>query len=436
MTIHRTCDGVRRRDVLKAGVFGGLGLTLAGYLRLAEAGQVSPEARSKSGIFINLAGGPSHLDSFDLKPDAPAEFRGEFHPIKTNVPGVEFCEHLPKLAQCADKLAVLRGVSHTLAAHELGSEYVNTGTRPLPSLQYPGYGAVVAKETEAANPPDLPPFVAIPNSNQRPGFLGVKYAPLNTGATPRAGQPFGVRGIDLAGGLTVAEVEKRQQLLRDLDTAFRDADSQLLEGLDRFAQQAHAIVTSKRSREAFDISRESPEFAKPFGDTPFGASCLLACRLVESGVRFVTLSLGGWDTHQNNFTRLKDSLLPTLDTGLAALLNGLVQKGLLESTSVFVTGEFGRTPKINSRSADGGGRDHYPRCMFMLLAGGGIRGGQVVGKSDDKATQPDGEGFSPDDVAATFYHSLGIDHTKEYHTNTGRPITIVRGGRIIRELFS
>jgi uncharacterized protein (DUF1501 family) len=436
MTIHRTCDGVQRRDFLKAGVFGGLGLTLAGYLRLAEAGQVSPEARAKSGIFINLAGGPSHLDSFDLKPDAPVEYRGEFHPIKTNAPGVEFCEHLPKLAQCADKFAVLRGVSHTLAAHELGSEYVNTGTRPLPSLQYPGYGAVVAKETEAANPPDLPPFVAIPNSNQRPGFLGVKYAPLNTGATPRAGQPFGVRGIDLAGGLTIADVEKRQRLLRDLDTAFRDADSQLLEGLDRFAQQAHAIVTSRRSREAFDISRESADFAKPFGDTPFGTSCLLACRLVQSGVRFVTLSLGGWDTHQNNFTKLKDSLLPTLDTGLSALLNGLVQKGLLESTSVFVTGEFGRTPKINNRSSDGGGRDHYPRCMFMLLAGGGIRGGQVVGKSDDKATQPDGEGFSPDDVAATFYHSLGIDHTKEYHTNTGRPITIVRGGRIIRELFA
>lgn len=435
MTIHCTCDGIRRRDVLKAGVFGGLGLTLAGYLRLAAAGQVTPEAQAKSGIFINLAGGPSHLDSFDLKPEAPAEYRGEFRPIKTNVPGVEFCEHLPRLAQCADKFAVLRGVSHTLAAHELGSEYVNTGTRPLASLQYPGYGAVVAKESEASNPPDLPPFVAIPNSNQRPGFLGVKYAALNTGTTPRAGQPFSVRGIDLAGGLTVAEVEKRQRLLRDLDTALRGADSQLLEGLDRFAQQAYAIVTSQRSREAFDISRESPEFAKPFGDTAFGMSCLLACRLVESGVRFVTLSLGGWDTHQNNFTRLKDPLLPTLDTGLAALLNGLSQKGLLDSTSVFVTGEFGRTPKINNRSADGG-RDHYPRCMFMLLAGGGIRGGQVVGRSDDKATQPDGDGFSPDDVAATFYHSLGIDHTKEYHTNTGRPITIVRDGRIIRELFS
>jgi len=420
-----------------AGVFGGLGLTLAGHLRLADAGQASAAAGVKSAIFINLSGGPSHLDTFDLKPEAPSEYRGAFQPIKTNVPGVEFCEHLPKLARCADKFAVLRGVSHTLAAHNLGSEYVNTGTPPLASLQHPGYGAVVAKETKAIHPPDLPPFVAIPNSNQRPGFLGVKYAPLNTGTTPRAGQPFSVRGIDLTGELTVADVENRQRLLRDLDTAFRDADadSQLLEGLDRFSQQSPAIMISERSRQAFDISRESPSFAKPFGQQPFGVSCLLAARLVESGVRFVTLSLGGWDTHQNNFSKLKDSLLPTLDTGLAALLNGLTQKGLLESTTVFVTGEFGRTPKINSRSADGG-RDHYPRCMFMLLAGGGIRGGQVVGRSDQRATEPDGDGFSPDDVAATFYHSLGIDPTQEYHTRTGRPIAIVRHGRIIRELFA
>jgi hypothetical protein len=422
---------------LKVGVLGSAGLSLAGYLRLAAAGELSSTARARAGIFINLSGGPSHLDSFDMKPDAPAEYRGSFKPIKTNVPGVEFCEHLPKLARCADKFAILRGVSHTLAAHQLGSEYVNTGTRPLPSLQYPGYGAVVAKETEDANPADLPPFVSIPSGNQGPGFLGVKYAPLNTGAVPRAGQPFTVRGIALGGDLTVVQVERREKLLRDLDRTFRSVEqqNQLLEGLDRFSQQAHAIITSPRSREAFDISRESPAFAEPFGQDPFGVSCLLACRLVESGVRFVTLSLGGWDTHTDNFTKLKDSLLPKLDIGLAALLQGLQQKGLLDTTSVFVTGEFGRTPKVNTRSAEGG-RDHYPRCMFMLLAGGGIRGGQVVGQSDDKATQPKDQGFSPDDVAASFYHSLGIDYTKEYHTSTGRPIMIVRNGEVIKPLFA
>jgi uncharacterized protein (DUF1501 family) len=204
--------------------------------------------------------------------------------------------------------------------------------------------------------------------------------------------------------------------------------------LDRFTEQAHSIITSRRAREAFDVSRESPAFAKAFGETPFGMSCLLGSRLIESGVRFVTLTLGGWDTHTSNWTKLKTKILPDLDTGLSALLGGLSQKGLLDSTTIFVTGEFGRTPKINTRDAEGG-RDHYPRCMFMLMAGGGVRGGQVLGESDETASAPKHEGFSPDDVAATFYHTLGIDHTKEYHTNTGRPITIVRDGHVIKKLL-
>jgi hypothetical protein len=434
MSISRTCDGVARRDFLKVGFLAGAGLTLSNYLRLAEAGEVDGGA-AEAGIFINLQGGPSHMDTFDLKPNASSEYRGAFNPISTNVPGVEISEHLPNLAKCADKYAILRGVTHTLGAHQLGTEYVNTGNRPLPSLEYPGYGAVVTKEKSA--PSDLPPFVAIPNSAQRAGFLGVKYAPLNTAATPRPGAPFSVRGISLGNGLTVAEVEKRQSLLRDLDATFRgfEENSQLLAGLDRFSQQAYSIITSKRARDAFDVSQESPAFAKPFGEDPFGMSCLLATRLVESGVRFVTISLGGWDTHQDNFTRLKTNLLPKLDVGLAALLNGLEEKGLLSKTAVLVTGEFGRTPKINTRSAEGG-RDHYPRCMFMVMAGGKIRGGQVVGESDENASAPKNEGITPDDAAATFYHNLGIDHTKEYHSDTGRPITIVRDGKLIQPLLS
>ncbi|MEX2173816.1 MAG: DUF1501 domain-containing protein [Pirellulaceae bacterium] len=433
MATTRTCDGVKRRDFLKAGAIG-TGLTLSGYLRLAQAGELK-QAKATNAIFVNLTGGPSHMDTFDLKPDAPVENRGTFNPIKTNVPGVEFCEHLPKLAQCADKFAILRGVTHTLGAHELGTEYVNTGSRPIPSLEYPGYGSVVTKERPADK--DIPPFVAIPNSNQRPGFLGVQYAPLNTTAAPRAGRPFNVRGISLGGGVTVEELERRQNLLADLDQTFAavEANSQLLTGLDRFGEQAHAIITSKRARSAFDISQESPAFAQPFGEDPFGLSCLLATRLVESGVRFVALTLGGWDTHTDNFTKLKTNNLPKLDEGLSALFTGLEQKGLLESTIVFVTGEFGRTPKINTRSAEGG-RDHYPRCMFMLMAGGGVRGGQVLGESDATASGPANEGFSPDDVAASFYHALGIDHTQEYQTNTGRPITIVRDGEVIQKLFS
>lgn len=432
MAIFSTCDGMRRRDFLQVGAAGSA-LSLAGFLRMADAGQVK-SSKATSAIFINLAGGPSHLDSFDLKPEAPAEYRGTFNPIKTNVEGVEISEHLPKLAACADKYAILRGVSHTLAAHQLGSEYVNTGNRPLPSIEYPGIGAVVSKELTA--PADLPPFVAIPNATQRPGFLGVQYAALNTNGAPQPGKPYSVRGIALANGLTIEEVERRQNLLQDLDRTFASVEkqNQLLSGLDRFSEQAYSIITSKRAREAFDVSRESPKFAEPFGTDAFGQSCLLAARLVESGVRFCNISLGGWDTHQDNFTRLKTKLLPTLDTGLSALLNGLAEKGLLESTAVWVTGEFGRTPKINARSAEGG-RDHYPRCMFMLMAGGGVRGGQVIGLSDDKATQPAHAAITPDDVAASFYRTLGIDHQQEYHTNTGRPIMIVRDGKVIEKLF-
>jgi uncharacterized protein (DUF1501 family) len=433
MARHLSCDGIARRDFLKVGFVGGAGLSLASYLQLAHAGQVNG-GKATSAIFINLNGGPTHLDTFDLKPDAPAEYRGTFNPTKTNVPGVEFCEHLPKLAQVADKFAIIRGVTHTLGDHGQGTEYVNAGNRPIPSLEYPGYGAVVTKELTA--PHDLPPFVAIPNSSQRAGYLGVQYAPLNTTATPTPGKPFSVRGIALGSGLTVAEVERRTNLLQDLDKTFAaiESESQLLTGLDRFSQQAYNIITSKKAREAFDVSKESPDFAKQFGADGFGQSCLLATRLVEAGVRFVSISLGGWDTHQDNFTKLKTKQLPTLDGGLAPLLTGLEQKGLLQSTVVFVTGEFGRTPKINTRSAEGG-RDHYPRCMFMLLGGGGIKGGQVVGESDDKATLPKSVGYSPADVAATFYHAMGIDHHKEYHTNTGRPMMIVRDGKVIEPLF-
>ncbi len=433
MGLSKTCDGVLRRDFLKAGFLGGAGLMLSDYLRMVHAGQVNSK-RAKSGIFINLNGGPSHMDTFDLKPDAPSEYRGTFNPIATNVPGIEISEHLPKLAQCSDKFAILRGVSHTLGAHALGTEYVNSGNRPLPSLEFPGYGCVVAKEFEA--PRDLPPFVAIPNGQQKPGYLGVKYAPLNTSSTPRAGQPYSVRGISLQNGVTVAEIEKRQNLLNDLDTAFSgfESTSSLLEGLDEFSRQAYEIVTSKRAREAFDISKEDPSFAGLFGDSNFDQSCLLATRLVEASVPFVSLSLGGWDTHADNFTRLKTNLLPTLDSGLSALFNGLEAKGLLESTAVYVTGEFGRTPKINSRSTEGG-RDHYPRCMFMLMAGGRVRGGQVIGQSDEKASMPANEAITPDDVAASFYHNLGLDHQMEYHTNTGRPVMLVREGSVIPQLF-
>jgi hypothetical protein len=420
--------------MLKAGTLSLGGLTLGNYMRMSHAGEVQP-GRADRAIFIELPGGPSHLDTFDLKPEAASEYRGTFNPIATNVPGIQISEHLPKLAAVADKFAILRGVSHTLAAHRLGREYVNTGSKPIPALEYPSYGSVLAKEQPSKN--NIPSLVAVPKAGQGAGFLGIRYAALETNSSPNFGDPFSVRGISLGGGIGVDEVKRRQSLLRKLDRRFAELEksNQLLEGLDKFGEQAYSMITSAEAREAFDISQEPESFAKQFGEDSFGQSCMLALRLVESGVRLVSVQLGGWDTHTDNFTKLKDTNLPKLDAGLSGLLTGLEQRGLLETTAVFVTGEFGRTPKINSRSTEGG-RDHYPRCMFMLMAGGAVRGGQVIGESDDTAAGPRHEGISPDDVAASFYYNLGIDPAMEYDTNTGRPITLVRNGGVIKDLFS
>lgn len=432
MPQSRYCDGLLRRDVLRIGMLGATGLTLADHLRLTSASE-SPRATARAAIFINLTGGPSHLDSFDPKPESPVEYRGEFTAISTAIPGVQLCEHLPQLASIADKWAVLRGVSHTIPEHQMGTKYLNTGNRPLPSLEFPGYGSVVSKEL--GSPPDLPPFVAIPKTPQVAGVLGVEFAPFSTQAIPRSDKPFTVRGITLDRSLTNEKLVRRKQLLRQLDASFDSfaQDSSLLRGLDRFSQQAHDILRSPRAAQAFDTSRESPAITKLFPAHDLGQSCLLATRLIEAGVRFVSVDHGGWDTHDHNFEQLKNKLLPELDAGLAGLLRALDHKGLLATTSVFVTGEFGRTPKI---SRDRVGRDHYPRAMFVLFAGGGVRGGQVIGASDALGEAPaDGVGFSPDDVAASFYRTLGIDAAKEYRMPTGRPVAIVRHGQVIERLF-
>ncbi len=372
------------------------------------------------------------MDTFDLKPDAPDTHSGEFNPIATNVDGLQICEHLPKLATCADKFALLRGVSHTLAAHELGTLYMGTGNRPLPSLSFPSYGAVVAKELGA--PTELPGFVAVPNHGNNPtGYLGVEYGPFETGETPKPGQPMKIRGLALANGVTLEDIDRRQNLVKRYDTAFGDfaKEDKILSGMDEFGQKAYAMMRSPKAREAFDLSKESAALTGLFGADQFSQSCLLAARLVENGVKFVTVNLGGWDTHSDNFNTLKNRNLPTLDAGLSGLFSALQMKGLLDSTVVFVTGEFGRTPKINQR----GGRDHYPRAMFTLLAGGGIRTGQVVGASDAKGEGPESRALTPDDIAATFYRALGIDHRKEYKTPSGRPVMITRYGTPIPELI-
>lgn len=425
------CDGVSRRDFLRVGALAGMGFALPQYLSMAQANALA-EAKGKSAIFVRLGGGPSHMDTFDLKPNASSDVRGEFNPIETNVKGIQICEHLPKLAKVADKYAILRGVSHTLAAHELGTLYMNTGNKPLPSLRFPTYGAVVAKEKGSL--PDMPAFVSIPSFGQdAAGYLGVEYGPLEVGGEPKAGVPMKIRGLSL-NGVTLEDIDRRNDLLKRYDNAFGSlaTEDRVLSGMDQFSQKAYAMMRSDRARKAFDMSHESASITDMFGSDGFSQSCILATRLVESGVRFVTIQLGGWDTHTANFTALKDKQLPTLDAGLAGLFRGLEAKGLLASTTVFVTGEFGRTPKINKTA----GRDHYPRSMAVLIGGGGIKGGQVVGESDARAENPKDKAITPDDIAATFFKSMGIDPAKEYHTPGGRPVMISRYGNIIPELLA
>ncbi len=431
MHTHRYCDGRTRRDFLKLGTLGGLAVGWSGYLRLAQADELR-SGTARRGIFVNLGGGPSHLDTFDPKPDAPQEIRGEFSPIATCVPGIQIGEMFPKLAACADKFAILRGVSHTLAAHELGSQYLNTGNRPIPSLHYPGFGAVVSKEIQG--PAELPPFVAIPNTPQHAGYLGTQFAALETNTMPQPGKPFAIRGVSLGKGTALVDVERRRGLLDDLDREFRgfEQDHGLVEGLDEFSRQAYAIITSSKAREAFDIGQEPAAVAQRFGSHAFGLSCLLACRLVAAGVPFVTVNFGGWDMHGDLFGAFRKGKAAQLDEGLSALLVTLAETGLLDSTAVCATGEFGRTPKINARA----GRDHWPRAMCVLMAGGGVRGGQVIGASDEKGMGPASAAITPEQVAASLYHALGIDYAKEYQTDTGRPLMIVRDGSIIPQLFA
>lgn len=419
---------VSRRQFLQVGSLGA-SLSLSDYLRSADA---SDHRSDRSAVLVFLGGGPSHQDTFDMKPEAPAEYRGQFRPVQTSAPGVEICEHLPRLARLADRYAVIRGISHSLADHGLGTRYLMTGSLPTPVVDYPMYGSVVSKELPA--PVDLPSFVSIERPVEGPGYLGAEYGPLSTGEKPRYGQPFRVRGITLDGTMTLSRYRQRRQLMKDIDTAFAEYEAldESVRSLDRFSDQAWQIISSSKARSAFDLTLEQEREVDRFGRHEFGQSMLLTTRLIEAGVKFVTVLLEGWDTHQDNFNQLGKQLLPSLDQSLSAMLDRLHERGRLDSTAVLVTGEFGRTPKVNGSA----GRDHWSRAMCSLMAGGGVRAGQVLGATDDKAAGPAGDGFTPDDLAASFFANIGIDPKTEYQANVGRPITLVRDGSPIPGLLS
>ena len=431
--MKKYCDGITRRDALLAGVAGAFGLNLASMLKLDASEKAA--TKPKNAIFIFLTGGQSHIDTWDMKPNA-GDKKGEFNSIATNVTDLRVCEHMPYLAKQADKYAVVRNVSHTQGAHSPGQRYLQTGNRKIPSLEYPDYGSVIAKEHQS--PRGVPQYVLLPGGGSNSavyssGHLGVAFGPFTALGDPNA-KKYSVRALATPAGFTAQKINARQRLLQRVDTRFRDAGlvDQNLEGMDKSYQRAFEILQSKTVRKAFDIGSESDKVRDQYGRHTFGQSCLLARRLVEAGTRCVSVYSGGWDTHQNNFRELKNNLLPPWDQGLAGLIADLHDRGLLENTVVWCTGEFGRTPTINDK---GSGRDHFARAMSMLYAGCGIEGGHVIGKTDKTASQPVGESYSPDDAAASFYHAIGINAQKEYHTSDGRPVMIVGKGQPIKKLW-
>lgn len=424
------CEGVSRRDVLKVGALSFFGLTLPQFLamRSASAGPGSPKAEAV--ILLWCAGGPSHLDTFDPKPDAPSEIRGEFKAIETNVPGIRLSEHLPNTAKVMDRVALVRSLSSNIAAHEQATQYLMTGYKPLPTLEYPSYGSVVARELGVRQ--SMPPYVAIPALGRggQSGFIGAGFNPF---AVPDPASPaFKVQDINVPADVDSARLARRRGFTQRMNERFINGlPDDSVRSVDKFYERAYDLVNSGAAKKAFDLRDEGASTREMYGQTTYGQGALLARRLVESGARFVTVSKGGWDTHQNNFQSLSGRLLPELDKAYAALLTDLAQRGMLDKTLVVLMGEFGRTPRINPR----GGRDHYSRCRFMTFAGAGIRGGQVIGKSDETGSTVVERPVSVEDVASTLYSSLGIDYHKQYVTPTGRPIHLATGGEPIKELW-
>jgi hypothetical protein len=422
------CERCHRRDFLRLGTAGLLGLGLADLLRL-EARAAAKKKKATSVIMIWLAGGPSTIDIWDLKPKAPENIRGEFKPIATSVHGVDICEVMPKTAKVMHHACLVRSLHHSIAEHVVGTQYMTTGNKPSPALDYPALGALASRLL----PPSagLPPYVAFTRTTG-PGYLGAAYEAFEIAQNPERDRPR-IPGVALPDDFSPTELGDRDRLRNKFDAAFRNLDQTgLPASLDQFHQQALDILRSNKTRQAFDIERESASLRAAYGRSPFGQSVLTARRLIEAGVRFVTVGLGGWDTHANNFAVLRGNLLPQLDSALSALLGDLAERGLLETTLVYCAGEFNRTPRINGTA----GRDHWARSMAVLLAGGGIRKGYVHGATDPQGMAPAEAPCSPDDVAATIFQALGIAPNHEVHTLTGRPIAIFREGKVIEGLLA
>ena len=421
---------------MHVGLIGGLGLSLPEFLRMKAHGAQkfyeSKEGVAKSVIHIYLPGGMAHQESWDPKPYAPLEYRGPLKSIPTKIPGERFGQYFKESAKIADKITVCRSMTHGEAAHERGTHNMFTGYKPSPALQFPSMGSVVSHEFGARK--NLPPYVCVPrvpNEFAGSGYLSSSYGPFGLGGDPAADN-FAVRDLALPGSMSENRFLKRRSMLDMVDDHFRRLEkSDALEAMDKFYQDAYSLISSKEAREAFDINKEDAKLRDQYGRNTAGQRMLLSRRLVEAGVRFVSMTYGGWDNHANikaSFERQG----PELDKAFATLITDLDQRGLLDSTLVMISSEFGRTPKINKTD----GRDHWPRVFSVVLAGGGITRGQIYGSSDAFATAPEENPLSVEDLATTVYDRLGIVADKELMAPGDRPIEIVDGGKVVKQLLA
>ncbi len=425
-----------RRGFMHVGLLGGLGLTLPQMLKMeAEGAQKHYQTRdgvAKSVIQIFLPGGMAHQESWDPKPYAPADYRGPFSTIDTAIKGIKFSEHLKEVAKIADKMTIIRSMAHGEAAHERGTHNMFTGYRPSPAVEYPSMGSVVAHELGTRN--NLPPYVCIPqvpNEFANSGYLSSAHGPFAIGSDP-VKKDYQVRDLHLPKGVSADRFHRRRSLLETVDHHFRSLEqSDALDSMDAFYQHAYRLISSQQAREAFNLKQESEETRKRYGMNQPGQRMLLSRRLVEAGVRFVSLTAGSWDHHDDIKSKFKKSL-PPVDQAIAALINDLDERGLLDSTLVLVTSEFGRTPKINAT----GGRDHWPRVFSVGIAGGGVHRGLVHGSSDSLGGEPEEDQVGIEDLAQTVYNQLGITGDKELMAPGERPMEIVDGGRVVDEILA
>jgi hypothetical protein len=418
-----------RRSFMRVGTAGLAGLSLANALRQgtrAWAGETSPPA--KNVIMIFLSGGPATIDMWDMKPDAPVDIRGEFRPSETSVAGVKICDLMPNLAAKMHLLTLVRSLAHTIAEHGQGATYLMTGNRPSPAREYPSLGSLSARLLPTASGMPLYATIsAVPSAGA--GDFGASADPFeisglaSRGENRKASDRFG-----LPAGFTIDDLKRREGIRVKLDERMRQREgSELPRELDRFQQQAIDILLSDKMNKALNLSQEKSTTREQYGASSLGHHLLSARRLIEAGARFVTVGYGDWDTHSDNFSRLRTTLLPELDRGLAGLLSDLEQRGLLHETIVYCTGEFGRTPSVNSTA----GRDHWARSMTALLAGGGVRKGSVYGATDSQGQAPTDQPCSPDDVSATIFEQLGFPAKHRVETRQGRPVPLFGDGRML-----